>query len=145
MFIAVALVIIIVSGAIAYVVARRVNRAPVTDKRSPELAEKRDPLTTLSLDPFSINTNDTDETHFLRLVVVLGYEKGTSAEFETELNSRKVEFRDVIITIVGGKGFDDLNEQRDREMLKDEIKRQINSRLQRGEVKEIYFTEFTLT
>jgi len=145
MFIAVTLVVIIISGTIAFVVARRVNRAPATEKRSPELAEKRDPLTPMSLDPFSINTNDVDEPHFLRLVVVLGYEKGKSAEFETELISRKVEFQDLIITIVGSKQFDQLNGEENRRRLKDEIKRQINSRLQNGEIREVYFTEFTLT
>jgi flagellar FliL protein len=145
MFIAVALVIIIVSGTIAFVVAKRVNRAPATERRSPELTEKREPLTPLSLEPFSINTSDTDEPHFLRLSIVLGYDKGTSAEFETELNNRRIEFRDIIISIVGQKTFDQLNEQHERDALKDEIRRRINSVLQRGEIKEVYFTEFVLT
>jgi flagellar FliL protein len=145
MFIAVALVVIILSGTIAFVVARRVNRAPAMEKRSPELAEKRDPLTYMSLEPFSINTSDIDEPHFLRLVAVLGYEKGKSAEFETELINRKIEFQDLIITIVGSKRFDQLNGEENRRRLKDEIKRQINSRLQNGEIEEVFFTEFTLT
>ena len=145
LFIAVALVVIILSGTIAFVVARRVNRAPVTGKRSPELAEKRKPLEPMTLEPFSINTSDVGEPHFLRLEVVLGYEQSNTAEFETELIARNEEFRDLIITIVGSKRFDQLNGEENRNRLKEEIKRQINSRLQNGEIEEVYFTEFTLT
>jgi flagellar FliL protein len=145
LFIAVALVVIILSGTIAFVVARRVNRTPAMEKRSPELAEKRNPLESMTLSPFSINTNDVDEPHFLRLVVVLGYEKDASAEFKGELINRMVEFQDLIITIVGSKRFDQLNGEENRSRIKEEIKRQINSRLQNGEIEEVYFTEFTLT
>ena len=144
MFIAVALVIIIIAGTIAYVVARRVNRAPTTDKRSPELTEKEDPLTAYTLDPpFSINTVDTDEPHFLRVTVVLGHKEDVASELQGELINRKEELRDLIISIVGGKSFDELNMRRDD--LKVEIKRRINAILQKGEIERVYFTEFVLT
>jgi flagellar FliL protein len=146
MFIAVALVVIIISGSIAYVVARRVNRAPAMDKRSPELAEKRDPLTPYTLDPpFSINTSDPEEPHFLRLAIVLGHDEDVSSELQGELINRKDQIRDVIISIVGEMSYRDLDTQDERNVLKDKIKRRINAILQKGQIKEVYFTEFVLT
>lgn len=144
-YIAVALVLIIISGTVAYVVARSVNKAPATAKQSPEERTLPEPLMYMELNSFSINTSDTDEPHFLRLTLALGYKQGVSNELQTELNARRVQFRDIIISIVGGKKYSDLNTQEKRDGLKQEIRRRINSVLKNGQLEEIAFIEFVLT
>jgi len=145
LFVAGALVLIIVSGTIAYVVAKRVGTPPVPEKVSPQQKVKQKPLSYFSLESFSVNTSDTDEPHFLKVTLELGYEQGTTNELQTELNSRRAQLRDIIISILGAKRYTDLNTQNKRELLKEEIKRKINDVLINGEVRQVAFTEFVLT
>ncbi len=144
-FVALALVLIIISGTIAYVVARRVGAGPETEKISPEAIVKEKPLSYFDMAPFSINTSDTDEPHFVKITIAMGYESGGTTELQTELNKRRAQLRDIVISVVGEKRFTDLNTQEKRDELKSEIMRRVNSKLQNGEIKEIAFTEFVLT
>ncbi len=144
-YVAVALVLIIISGTIAYIVARRVGTAPATEKISPEQRVRQKPLWYYDLESFSINTSDTDEPHFIKLTIALGYDAGNT-EIQTELNLRRPQLRDIVISVVGAKRYSDLNTQEKRDALKEEIKRRINSVLITStQVKEVVFTEFVLT
>ena len=144
LYVAAALVLIIVSGTIAYMVAKRVSKAPATEKTSLEYKEKAKPLAYFALQPFSINTSDIEEPHFVKISISLGYEAGKT-DLQTELNARRAQLRDIIISIIGSKKFSDLDTQDKREQLKDEIKRKINDILRNGEIKAVFFTEFVLT
>lgn len=144
LYVAGALVIIIISGTVAYLVAQRVGRPPETDKISPEQRKLEKPLWYFDMESFSVNTSDTDEPHFLKLTISLGYETG-KVELQTELNQRRAQLRDIIITVVGAKRYVDLNTQDKREALKEEIKNRINDILINGQLKGIAFTEFVLT
>jgi len=144
-YVAVALVLIIISGTIAYIVARKVGTAPAVEKKSPMYEVKQKPLDYFALQSFSANTSDTDEPHFLKLTLQLGYDPGGTTELQTELNARRPQLRDIILSIVGAKRFSDLNTQEKRDTLKEEIKRRINSVLQKGQVLGVVFTEFVLT
>lgn len=145
-YVAIALVLIIISGTIAYIVAKRVGTAPATEKISPEYRVREKPLMYYDLESFSINTSDTEEPHFIKITISIGYDQG-NVELQTELNARKPQLRDIVISIVGEKRYADLNTQPKREALKEEIKLKINSVLTtpRAQVKEIVFTEFVLT
>jgi len=147
LYIMAALVLIIVSGTVAYIVARRVGTAPATEKTSPQLEVKRKPYAYFGLESFSINTSDTDEPHFVKLTLELGYEKtGTTvSELQTELNERRPQIRDIIIHIVGSKRYSNVDSPDERLQLREEIRRRINDKLINGEIKEVVFTEFVLT
>jgi flagellar FliL protein len=143
-YIAVALVLIIISGTVAYFVAQRVGTAPSPEKTSPEYAEKQKPLAYFDLSDFSVNTSDTDEPHFLKLTIELGYDEG-NLELQTELNKRRAELRDIVISVVGAKRYNDLNTQDKKDALKKELKDRINEVLMTDKIKKIAFTEFVLT
>jgi len=143
-FVALALVLIIISGTIAFLVSRRAGAPPATEKISPEFVEKENPLSYFSLESFSINTSDTDEPHFIKLTMELGYDMG-KVELQTELVQRRAQLRDIIISIVGAKKYTDLNTQDKRDALKEDLIRRINEVLQKGKIKGIAFTEFVLT
>ncbi len=143
-FVALALVLIIISGTIAYLVSRRAGAPPATEKTSPEFVEKEDPLSYYPLESFSINTSDTDEPHFVKITLSLGYEMN-KVEIQTELVQRRDQLRDIIISIIGAKRYTDLNTQDKREDLKTELMRRINEILQKGKIKGVAITEFVLT
>jgi flagellar basal body-associated protein FliL len=149
MFVAVALVVIIIAATIAFLVAKRVSGRNVPgEKRSPELAEKSAPLQTMPLDSFNINigSRDGDEPHFLQLEIVIAFDKEPPSDFLAELGERKQEFRDIVISVVGSKyTFEDLRESGGVEELKRELRFMMNSKLQRGEIQEIYVVNFVLT
>ncbi len=144
LYVAAALVLIIVSGTIAYIVAKKVGRAPATEKTAEEYREKPKPLAYFSLDPFSINTSDVDEPHFVKITINLGYEAGKT-DLQTELNARRAQLRDIIISIIGSKKYSDLNTQDKREKLKQEIMNKINDVLRTGQIKAVFIVEFVLT
>jgi flagellar FliL protein len=143
-FVALAIVLIIISGTIAFLVSRKAGAPPATEKISPEFVEKENPLAYYALDSFSINTSDTDEPHFIKLTMELGYEWG-KVEIQTELVQRRAQLRDIVIAVVGAKKYTDLNTQDKRDALKDDIIRRINAILQKGKIQGIAFTEFVLT
>lgn len=139
-----ALVMIIISGTIAYFVAQKVGKPPATEKTSTEKVEKVKPLNYFDMSDFSINTSDTDEPHFVKLTISLGYAAAT-VELQTELGARRPELRDIVISVVGSKKFSDLNTQDKRNELKKDLLKRINDVLIHGEIKGIAFTEFVLT
>jgi flagellar basal body-associated protein FliL len=143
-YVAAALVIIIVSATVAYMVARRVGTPSPPDKTSSELIQKQRPLMYFNLEDFSINTSDSDEPHFVKIQIELGYDEG-NVQLQTELNKRRAQLRDTVISIVGAKKYIELNTQDKRDDLKEEIKRRINDILMDGKIKGIAFTEFVLT
>ena len=145
LYIAAALVLIIVSATVAYFVAQRVGTPPRTEKTSPEMVEKEKPLAYYNLEqPFSVNTSDTDEPHFLKLEIQLGYDEG-KAELQGELIKRRPEIRDIVISIVGAKKYNDLDTQDERDALKKEILNRVNGILIEGKIKKVVFTDFVLT
>jgi len=144
LYVAAALVLIIVSGTIAYMVAKKVSRAPATEKTAEEYKNVAKPLAYFEMKPFSINTSDIEEPHFVKISLSLGYEAGKT-DLQTELNARRAQLRDIIISIIGSKKYTDLNTQDKRNQLKEEIIRRINDVLRNGEIKAVFFTEFVLT
>ena len=144
LYVAAALVLIIVSGTIAYMVAKRVSKAPATEKTAEEYKDIAKPLASFDLKSFSINTSDIEEKHFVKVNIFLGYDEGRQ-DIQSELNSRKEQLRDIVISIIGSKKYSDLNTQDKIEQLKEEIKRKINNIMRVGKIKAVYFTEFVLT
>jgi flagellar FliL protein len=139
-----ALVMIIISGTVAYIIAKRVGKAPQTEKTSPERVEKVKPYSYFDLGEFSVNTSDTDEPHFVKVNLQLGYRE-TTVELQTELNDRRAQLRDITISVIGSKKFEDLNTQDKRNELKKDIMERINGILIEGQIRDIAFTEFVLT
>jgi flagellar FliL protein len=143
-YVALALVLIIISGTVAFIVSRRAGTPPATEKISPEFVEKENPLSYFDMASFSVNTSDTDEPHFIKLTIELGYDMG-KVELQTELVQRRAQLRDIFISVLGAKRYTDLNTQDKRDALKVDLMRRINEILQKGKIKGIAFTEFVLT
>lgn len=61
-----------------------------------------------------------------------------------EATQRMPQIRDSILLLIGNKTYEELQDLQGKKQLKAELANKINSILQRGKVKEIYFTDFVV-
>ncbi len=92
-----------------------------------------------SMKEFQVNLADPGTRRFLRMTIDLAYDdRGLTGEIE----NREPELRSEIIAILRGKYIEDLDEPGGMDALEDEILGKLNSMLNSGEVKAIYYKEF---
>ncbi|MGL4366872.1 MAG: flagellar basal body-associated FliL family protein [Brevinemataceae bacterium] len=109
-----------------------------------QLQPKPAPLSYYDLGEFRINTADLDVNHFVRIVLSLGYNQ-ENKNLYNELVARKTQIRDIVLNLVNSKEKNQIDEFLEKEQLKEEIRRTINSILIHGEVDAVYYTEFTIS
>jgi len=61
-----------------------------------------------------------------------------------EMKTRQPQLRDMVITIVSNKTYEDISTTRGKLAIKEEIIRRFNLILKSGKVRNIYFTEFVV-
>ena len=76
---------------------------------------------------------------FIKTQISLGV---SPASVYPQLAAQQPKLRDAIITIMTAKQVEQIDNPEDREFVKDEIRFAVNSMLQRGEVLQVYFSEF---
>jgi flagellar basal body-associated protein FliL len=96
---------------------------------------------TYSLDTFVVNINDRDRDRYLKMKAELELEK---PELAQEMEARLPQIRDLIISLLGNKSFDDIRTIEGKNFLREELLLRINSLLVTGEVRRIFFTEFVV-
>jgi flagellar FliL protein len=92
-------------------------------------------------DDFRVNTADEGATHFVKLKLTLGFEKGNQA-LSAELADRMPQLRNIINLILRGKKREQLTSIQDQLELSEEIKASVNHILAEGKILEVYFQEF---
>lgn len=91
------------------------------------------------LGDFTVNLADPAGRHFARLKITL---EAMNPEVVTELDQRKAQLRDLVISIVGVKRLEDVATDQGREMLRSQLLNSVNRLLLKGRVKAVYFTDF---
>jgi len=66
------------------------------------------------------------------------------AGLSEEVKKRESQIRDIVIRVISGKTYREVNSPQGKEQLKDELKTRINEVLSRGEIKRIMFTSFAV-
>jgi len=140
---------VIVAVVLSTIVALIIFNSHVSKKseeqyETTKLQPKPAPLSIFPLGSFKLNTADVDETHFVRLTLSIGY-NDENKKLTAELSSRKTQLRDIVLRIIGSKEKSDIDEPRDKELLKQEIKKSINNVLINGEVEAVYYDEFVIS
>jgi flagellar protein FliL len=145
----IAVMLIVVSVLISKVVVEKAGgpgRLNVQDQRWEE--KKPDPLAAFTLSEFKLNTADMDETHFIKVTVYLAYadpkKKKENTELVAELNERKIQLVDLVTKILMSKTKADVASIEQQANLKEEIKGRINELLVKGEIEDVYFTDFSV-
>lgn len=91
------------------------------------------------LETFLVNLSDPGGKRYLKLTMKA---KLSGKELQEEFAARTFEIRDAVIMLLSSKEFEEIAKPEDKATLKQEIMYQINRLVQRGQVQDIYFTEF---
>ncbi len=94
-----------------------------------------------SLDAFIVNIGDGDRDRYLKLKADLELTKDTVAE---EIKQRLPQIRDLIISLLGSKSFDDVRSIEGKDLLREEMLRRINALLETGKARSIFCTEIVV-
>jgi flagellar protein FliL len=93
------------------------------------------------LDTFTVNLADTATTRYVRVTMKLEL---SNMDVENEIERRTPQIRDLIIILISSKRYADVQSPDGKNRLRDEIVKSINSYPVKGEVKNLYFTNFVV-
>lgn len=92
-----------------------------------------------SMESFLVNLADPGGKRYLKVNMQLLLDNGA---VEEEIKARNYAVRDVLLALLSGKAYDDISTPNGKDVLKREVMLRMNRLLTKGQVKEIYFTEF---
>ncbi len=95
----------------------------------------------IPLDSFVVNISDRERDRYLKLKTELEL---SMPELSDELDQRMPQIRDLIISLLGSKSFEEVRTIEGKNFLREEILLRINSLLVSGKVKRVFFTEFVV-
>jgi flagellar FliL protein len=99
------------------------------------------PGATYKLDPFIVNINDRERDRYLKLRAELELGKETAAD---ALEKRNPEVRDLVISLLSSKSFEEIRTIEGKNFLREEIIVRLNALVGAGSVRKVFFTEFVV-
>ncbi len=114
---------------------------PGLDVPVPEITQSEDIGPMVEIAEFIVNIISEEGRHYVKASLTLELDKEDVVE---ETNKRMPQIRDAILLLVGNKTFEELHDLQGKKQLKAELVSKINSFLQGGRVKAIYFTDFVV-
>jgi len=103
-------------------------------------AEKPAVTKTMSFESIVVNLADSPGNRYFRMALTLEYLD--SAGLEGELKEKEHRIRDGLVFLLKKRTGSDLKDSESPEALREEIRREINRHLEKGQIQEVYFTEF---
>lgn len=91
------------------------------------------------LDPFIANLSEQNGGRYVKTTIELEF---AGTEPPAWLQRRTPQIRDLILTLLTSKSFDDVRTPEGKQVLRDEILRRANQALQADQVVAVYFTQF---
>ncbi len=105
-------------------------------------AEKLVVTKTVSFGNIVVNLADPPGSRYFRVALTLEYvDSGT---LEKELKEKEHRIRDGLVFLLRQKTSFDLKGPEAPKIIREEILREINRHLEKGQIKEVYFTEFLI-
>jgi len=107
----------------------------------PDLSQTTEIGPMVNIDEFVVNIISGDTPHYVKasLTVELSGEK-----VQPEVEQRMPQVRDAVLLLIGNKTYEELQDLQGKRQLKAELTSKINSFLQTGKVRAIYFTNFVV-
>ncbi len=96
---------------------------------------------TYALDTFVVNIRDGERDRYLKLKAELELSGSETAE---EIAQRLPQIRDLVISLLGSKSFEDIRTIEGKNFLREELLLRVNSLLSTGSVNRVFFTEFVV-
>jgi flagellar FliL protein len=97
--------------------------------------------TILMLEDVTVNLKGSRKSRFLRVSIGLEVDDD---KLIAEIEMRKPEIRDAVITSISGRRVDELISVEGKEQLKAELKQRIDETLQEGNILKVYFSDFVV-
>lgn len=142
----VVLVLLIGGGVAAYFLLKK--DAPTPEEEDPGLAVPVPELTQsgeigpmVDIEEFIVNIISADTNHYVKVSLTVEL---TNEEVREEVEKRMPQMRDAILLLLSNKTYEELQDLQGKRQLKAELMSKINSFLQAGKVKSIYFTNFVV-
>ena len=143
------LLLLVIGGVVAYfLLADNPEEAPQDVQKEEKKVEKPKKDTEAleigpiyPLDPFTVNLKSTGATRYLKCTINLEID---SPETQPELDKMKPLIRDIIIRILSSKTVPEISTAKGKEKLKEEIKKNLNTKIATGEIRNVYFTAFVI-
>lgn len=88
---------------------------------------------------FTVNLADSRGSHFAKVDVAIEVEEGF---VKNEVKALRPKIRDFINVVLSSKTYEQIESADGREFLREEIRNKINGYLPRGQVKNVFFTQF---
>jgi len=119
------------------------NTTQVEEKKPEPVSEKKEEVVrpVYVVSDLIVNPAGTNGTRFL--LTTIGVEVD-SPQTKIELEQKDIQIRDALITILTGKGLDQLGKIEQREILRSEISLKISEILTTGKPKNVYFGKFII-
>lgn len=100
---------------------------------------EKEPAPILPLETFIANLADEGGSRYLKATFQVEF---MGVAVPTDVNGRLPQIRDLLLTLLSSKTFDDVRTAEGKQQLREEIIARINQVLDRDAVKAVYFTEF---
>lgn len=91
------------------------------------------------VETFLVNLSDPGGKRYLKLTMKA---KLSDKEVQAEFAGRNFEIRDTVIMLLSSKEFPEISKPEDKATLKQELVFALNRLLRKGQVQDVYFTEF---
>lgn len=114
---------------------------PGLDVPVPEITQSTEIGPMLEIKEFIVNIISEEDRHYVKASLTLELSRQETLD---EATKRMPQIRDAILLLVGNKTFEELQDLQGKKQLKAELISKINSFLQSGKVKAIYFTDFVV-
>lgn len=107
----------------------------------PELNQSSTIGPMVDISEFIVNIISDEANHYVKASLTIEL---SNEDVQEEVQKRMPQIRDSILLLVGNKTYEELRDLQGKKQLKAELTSKINSILQAGKVKAIYFTDFVV-
>ena len=107
----------------------------------PNLAQQAEIGPMVNIDEFIVNIISADTPHYVKASLTVELSNEAVKE---EVEQRMPQMRDAVLMLIGNKTYEELQDLQGKRQLKAELSNKMNSFLQAGNVKSIYFTNFVV-
>lgn len=88
---------------------------------------------------FTVNLADSQGAHFAQVEIQIEVDDAFAKE---EVQKLRPKIRDFIVVVLSSKTFEQVESNDGKDFLREEIRNKINNFLTRGQIKNVYFTQF---
>lgn len=139
------LVLLIGAGVAGFLILKKEpppeEKDPAISVPVPDLTESAVIGPMVDIEEFIVNIISADSNHYVKTSLTVELNKEETRE---EVVNRMPQVRDAILLLLGNKTYEELQDLQGKKQLKAELMSKINSFLQTGKVKSVYFTNFVV-